>query len=195
MPEEFENALDLVKSEDAASWFDFGDGRLTALIVLVGFAAAIVMVRRVRLFFRRRRPPRIHPKLQKYGEQYGPVDEVVAAKRRAEAAHIIATSSTGAIAGYDLVEQVEAVFVDGFRRPEEATEGLKAAAAMKGANGVTNVNHDRNASGRCSASGDAVVIRKRRSDVASPADKPTRPAAPEDRTIDGSTGNAPTQTS
>lgn len=192
MPEGLEDALNLVKSEDAASWFNFGGGRLTALLIFFGLAVAIVMMRRIRRFFRRREPPRIHPKLQKYGEQYGVVDEEVAAKRRAEAEHIIATSSTGDIAGYDLVEQVEAVFVDGFRRPEEAIEGLKAAAAMKGANGVTNVNHDRNASGRCSASGDAVIIRKHLPAVAPPSEPPSLPAVSGDGTADQPSGDTPT---
>jgi uncharacterized protein YbjQ (UPF0145 family) len=63
------------------------------------------------------------------------------------------------------VEQVEAVVVDGFRRPEEAIEGLKAAAALKGANAVTHVHTERTSSGRCSARGDAVIVSKSRSDA------------------------------
>ena len=75
-------------------------------------------------------------------------------------ARIVATSSTDGIMGYEIVEQVEAVFVDGFRRPEEALQGLKAVAAMKGANAVTNVRQERAASGDCCVSGDAVIVRK-----------------------------------
>jgi len=117
--------------------------------------------RKVRRAIRRRRTPRIHPKLLKYsGDVPDPAYEELAAKRRLEADRICATSSTTNITGYDIIEQIEAVYVDGFRRPEDALVGLKAAAAMKGANAVVNVHHDRTASGKCSASGDAVVVRK-----------------------------------
>jgi len=119
--------------------------------VLTGWRIA----RRVQRWTRRRHAPRVNPALQQYADQAD-----LARVRREEAAKIVATSSTGQIAGYDLVEQIEAVFVDGFRRPEEALEGLKAAAAMKGANGVINVHTERTAAGKCSARGDAVVIRK-----------------------------------
>ncbi len=71
---------------------------------------------------------------------------------------IIATSSGGELAGFRVVRQVEAVFVDGFRRPEEAVEGLKAVAAMKGANALLHVRHEPIGSGRYSASGDAVIV-------------------------------------
>ncbi len=104
-----------------------------------------------------RRKPKIHPRLQKYAGR----DAEFARKRREEAARIVATSSTQNIAGYEIVEQFEAVFVDDFRRPEEAIEGVKAVAAMKGANAVVNLKHDRTSGGRCSASGDAVVVRKK----------------------------------
>ena len=122
---------------------------------------------------RRRRPPTIHPKLQKYGEGYGEPDADLIAKRRCEAARIVATSSTPTIAGYDIVEQVEAVFVDGFRRPEEALEGLKAAAAMKGANAVSNVRQERGPSGKCSASGDGVIVKRITGTTAVDAPAPT----------------------
>lgn len=97
--------------------------------------------------------------------------------RHAEAAKIIATSSAGGIAGYEIVRQIEAVFVDGFRRPEESLEGLKAVAAMKGANAVANVRHERSSSGRYSASGDAVVVRPIEADV--PASRAEQPGQPE----------------
>ena len=104
-----------------------------------------------------RRKPKIHPRLQKYA---GP-DAEFARKRREEASPIVATSSTQNIAGYEIVEQFETVFVDDFRGPEEAVEGVKAVAAMKGANAIVNLKHDRTSGGRCSASGDAVVVRKK----------------------------------
>lgn len=109
--------------------------------------------RKIRRTIRRRLKPKVHPSLQKYQP-----DPDVAAMRRAEAAKVIATSSTGDIAGYRIVRQIEAVYVDGFRRPEEAVEGLKAASAMKGANAVTNVRHAPSREGRYFASGDAVLV-------------------------------------
>lgn len=131
---------------------------------LIGAVAAgglflLWLIRRIGRRMRRRRPARLSPKLQHYGQT-----PEVAQARRQEAAKIIATSSTGQIVGYHTVEQVEAVFVDGFRRPEEALEGLKAAAAMKGANALTNVHTERTSAGRCSASGDAVIVRKVQAD-------------------------------
>ena len=131
-----------------------------AVAVLVGLLIVRSMVRRVHRRLRRRHPARLNPKLQKYGEQ----GDLVRA-RREEAAKIVATSTTDRIVGYTIVQQVEAVVVDGFRRPEEALEGLKAAAAMKGANAVTHVHTERTSSGRCGARGDAVVVEKSQSDV------------------------------
>ena len=124
--------------------------------LVVGAAVFLVVVwiaLRIQRWLRRRRPPRIHPNLAKYQE-----GEDVAQLRRAEAQKILATSSTDSIAGYRIIRQIEAVFVDGFRRPEEAVEGLKSASAMKGANAVINVHHSPSSMGRYSASGDAVVV-------------------------------------
>lgn len=117
------------------------------------FLAVAWIAIRVRRWLRRRRPPRIHPKLAKYQQSND-----VAQLRHREAQKILATSSTDAIAGYRVVRQIEAVFVDGFRRPEEAVEGLKAASAMKGANAVINVRHSPSSMGRYCATGDAVVV-------------------------------------
>ncbi len=126
--------------------------------LLLGGTALLALIWVVLKVKAARRKPRIHPRLQKYA---GP-DAEFAQKRRAEAGNILATSSTEKIAGYDIKEQVEAVYVDGFRRPEEAVEGLKAVAAMKGANAVINLKHERTAAGKCSANGDAVVVLKQR---------------------------------
>jgi uncharacterized protein YbjQ (UPF0145 family) len=142
---------------------------VTLLILMRGY-------RRLRRVMRRRRPVRLHPKLQKYGAEHAQPTEALIQKRRIEAEHIIATSSTGAIAGYEIVEQVEAVYVDGFIRPEDALEGLKAVAAMKGANAVTNVKRERGSDRRCSASGDAVIV-KRMAGIAA-----TQPARGDDPT-------------
>lgn len=131
-----------------------------ALAVLVGLLVLRSVVRGAARRLRRRRPARLNPKLQKYDEQGD-----LARARREEAAKIVATSTTDHIVGYTIVQQVEAVVVDGFRRPEEALEGLKAAAAMKGANAVTHVHTERTSSGRCGARGDAVIVRKSQSDA------------------------------
>ncbi|HUU85883.1 MAG TPA: hypothetical protein VM243_20485 [Phycisphaerae bacterium] len=123
--------------------------------VIIGLWLLRAVFRGWRRRLRARRPPRLNPKLQKYGDQAD-----VMRARQEEAARIVATSTTDQIVGYTIVEQVEAVVVDGFRRPEEAMEGLKAAAAMKGANAVTHVYTERTSSGRCGARGDAVIVRK-----------------------------------
>ncbi|GJM24208.1 MAG: hypothetical protein DHS20C16_06230 [Phycisphaerae bacterium] len=125
-------------------------------VVVAGTVALAViwMLLRVRKWLKRRSTPKIHPRLQKYQ----PSQDDFAAKRREESAKIIATSSGESLVGYRIVRQVEAVFVDGFRRPEEAVEGLKAVAAMKGANAVLCVRHEPIGSGRYSASGDAVIV-------------------------------------
>ncbi|RJP35231.1 MAG: hypothetical protein C4547_09765 [Phycisphaerales bacterium] len=146
----------LIKETDWSAFL--GDWRFQALAALVGLLVLAWGYRRVRRMVRRARGPKIHPLLQKYSGQPDPKEEKLAVARRKEAEKIIATSSSEAIVGYQIVEQIEAVYVDGFRRPEEAIEGLKAAAAMRGANAVVNVHQERNSAGRCAAHGDAVVV-------------------------------------
>jgi hypothetical protein len=75
------------------------------------------------------------------------------------AGRIIATSSTRSIAGFALVRQIEAVFTDNHPTPAKAVEALKAAAARKGANAIVNLSGKREPNGKCSASGDAVVVK------------------------------------
>lgn len=128
----------------------------TGFKLLVGATALVAAVWIVLRFRRRKSPPRYHPRLQKYAGE----ESELAQQRRAEAEKILATSSTPSVAGYEMLQQIEAVYVDGFRTPVDALEGLKAVAAMKGANAVINVRHERSASGKCSASGDAVLVQK-----------------------------------
>ena len=128
----------------------------TGLYMLIVSAVILISIWIALKIKIRNRPAKIHPRLQKYAGD----DAEFVQKRREEASKIVATSSTSSIAGYILVEQVEAVFVDGFRRPEDAIEGIKAVAAMKGANAVINVCHNRTSGGKCSASGDAVIVNK-----------------------------------
>ena len=100
----------------AIDWRLKGIGLLdnpNALVVLVAVVAVLAGVWIWLKISAARREPKIHPRLQKYA---GP-DAEFARKRREEAAHIVATSSTQSIAGYEIVEQFETVFVDDFRRP------------------------------------------------------------------------------
>ncbi len=145
----------------------------TAGILLILLGVFRWSVRRWRRRRRDSRPVRLHPNLQKYA---GP--HRLASERRREAQKILATSSTADIAGYRVVEQVEAVFVDGFSRPEEALEGLKAVAALKGANAVTNVRQERSTAGRYAASGDAVKVISS-TPSAQPPDNPADSPRPE----------------
>ncbi len=118
-------------------------------------AAAIVLwaIQKVAAHLRSLRPARINPKLAKYAGDDDPAIRL----RRQMALRIKATSSTDQVPGYKTIQAIEALYVDGFRTPAEALEGLKAAAAEKGANTVVNVHHERSSMGRCAASGDAVV--------------------------------------
>ncbi len=183
IPEKLQEGLDLIKQEDPASWFDLSDWRVKAFLILLASLFVLWVFRRLRHAIRRMRPPKLHPKLQKYGANYGEPTPAMLAQRRKEADKILATSSTPTITGYEVTEQIETVFVDGFRRPEDSLEGLKAAAAMKGANAVTNVRHERNASDKLSASGDAVIVRK----LVQTAPTNARPDTPSDPLPDATT--------
>lgn len=136
--------------------FAFPDWLTTdRLIIAVVVLTVLVVIRRVRRALRRRRPVQLHPKLAKYGQ---PDPAEVRAELEASR-KIIATSSTEAVAGYRIVQQIEAVFIDGCRTPEDAVAALKAAAGRRGANAVINLRQKRTAAGRCTAQGDAVVVR------------------------------------
>jgi uncharacterized protein YbjQ (UPF0145 family) len=89
---------------------------------------------------------------------------------------IIATSSSATIAGFEIVQQIEAVFIEGAPSPAAAVEELKAAAAKQGANAVINLNAVRLASGKCVANGDAVIVRRTGGEPA----RPTPPSTPSD---------------
>lgn len=75
------------------------------------------------------------------------------------AGRIIATSSTSQIVGFEIVQQIEAVFTDGHPAPAKAAEMLKAEAATRGANALINMADARLPNGKCSARGDAVIVR------------------------------------
>ncbi|MBX3396961.1 MAG: hypothetical protein KF841_16520 [Phycisphaerae bacterium] len=132
------------------------------LILIVAALAALLVLQRltrfvgrlVRAVRRRGKPVTLHPKLQNYG---GHSDEEMESDRLM-AGGIIATSSTASVAGYEIVRQVEAVFVEGYRTPTDATNALKAVAVRRGANAIINLLQQRSAAGKCAAQGDAVCI-------------------------------------
>ncbi len=136
---------------------------LPAGIALVALLVVRALWRGVARRIRRRRPATIHPKLAKYNVDHAKLDR----ERRKLATRIAATSTGTRLAGFRIVRQVDAVFVEGHRTPEEALIALKAATAERGANALLNVRTERSAAGRCAASGDAVV--------AAPLTKPPRP--------------------
>jgi len=126
----------------------------------VGYAVGVLVVlallqRAVRKLRRRRSPAALHPRLQAYAGR----TEADLQADRLEAAKIVATSSTAAVAGYQIVQQIEAVYVEGYRTPADAGTGIKAAAGRRGANAIINLSQQRTAGGRCTAQGDAVVIK------------------------------------
>lgn len=164
MPDKIDEVVEIIKQELPESWIDLSGWRGYVPLVVLGLVVVLWLLPKIRRARRRRRPPQIHPSLQKYGAQYGEPSPEVRAKQQAEAQRIVATSSTGEIAGYTIAEQIEAVYVAGLVDPGHALVALKATAAMKGANAVTHVRQEREPDGRCSAHGDAVIIRRQRSD-------------------------------
>ncbi len=128
---------------------------ILAVALGVGVLIVLRIVRMIANAARRARPAKIHPRLQKYAEPTA----AQRAESEKDAAKILTTSSRAEIPGYVTVQQIEAVFVDGFRESNEAILGLKAGAGRKGANAILNVTQDRTANNRCSASGDAVIVR------------------------------------
>ena len=87
------------------------------------------------------------------------------------AQQIIATSSTGSIAGFVIMRQIEAVFTDGHKTPADAVDSLKALAARQGANALINLASQRLPSGKCVANADAIII--------SPVDESPMESGPE----------------
>lgn len=75
------------------------------------------------------------------------------------AGRILATSQTQSIPGFAVLRQVDAVFTDGHVSQPNAVLVLKAISAEKGANAIINLTTERLPNGKCSASGDAVVVR------------------------------------
>lgn len=134
--------------ESIRPWLIYGGAGLLAVLIVRAVLRAIARSAR------RRRPATIHPKLARYN-----IDHAEVARRNRELAVRIIASTTGAqLAGYRITRQIDAVFVEGHRTPDDAMIALKAMAADRGANGLINVRTERTAAGKCSASGDAVLV-------------------------------------
>lgn len=137
---------------DIANWLVSHKFELCLAVVVLGILA--ILQRTWRGLRRRRKPAPLHPKLQPYA---GRTDADIAGEQ-VDAARIIATSSSSNVVGYELIRQIEAVYVEGHRSPNDAVTALKALAARKGANAIINLSQTRTAGGRCTAQGDAVVV-------------------------------------
>ncbi len=138
-------------------WFHLSHTQ--ALVAAIGLgllcvAVVLLVVQKMIMCARSLMPAKVNPKLGKYAGDDDPASQ----RRRQLAATVKSTSSTDHVPGYKILQAIDALYVDGFRTPAEAIEGLKAAAAERGANAVINVHHERSSLGRCSASGDAVVV-------------------------------------
>ena len=136
-------------------WLQDNRGTLIATtLVLAVLVVALRLYGAIRRRIRDRQPVKLNPKLQKYAGRSQPDPEV----DRLASAKVIATSSTGQIAGYEVTRQVEAVFAEGCRSPEEAIVAIKTAAGRLGANAVINLAQRPAAAGLCALQGDAVVV-------------------------------------
>lgn len=151
------------QADQARAWLDYvleliQRVPISVWLIIIAVGITLIVLRRIIASIWRQirlsRPARIHPSLAKYN-----VDRVELQKRQRElAAGVVATSTSNRLVGYRLVRQVEAVFVEGFASPEDALIALKATAVERGANAILNVNTEHTAAGRCTASGDAVLV-------------------------------------
>jgi uncharacterized protein YbjQ (UPF0145 family) len=140
---------------DILTWLEQNRPALLAALAVLG--AIVAAQRAARMMRRYRRPAELNPRLLKYAGR----SEAELEADRLAAAKIIATSSTSRIPGFEILQQVEAVFVEGCRAPDEAAAAIKAVAGRLGANAVINLSQQRTAAGKCSAQGDAVRVRPR----------------------------------
>jgi len=164
MPDEIDKLTDEAKKLLDPSFLEMWQVRLAAAVLVL--IIMLMILRKIRRAIRRRGPVKLHPKLQKYGRgYYDAPDPEHLAQQRDQAQQIVATSSNSTIVGFEIVEQVEAVYVDGFHTSDDAMQGLKAMAAMKGANAIVNTTRGKDPSANYTAAGDAVIVRKRGQDT------------------------------
>lgn len=133
--------------------------------VVLAAAALLVFVLVVHLWNRRREAARVGRARAELRAGLAEV-QLQHAELKRLAARVLATSSTGQIAGFEIVRQIEAVFSDGQKSAELAVELVKAHAVKKGANAIINLHTQPTPSGKWTAAGDAVVVRT--TDVAQP---------------------------
>ncbi len=126
--------------------------------VATGAVCMILIIVAVHIWQRRREAVAEARRRAERQRTYGQL-QVQQRELTALAGQVVATSSTATIAGFEIVRQIEAVFAEGQRSPAAAVELLKALAAKKGANALINLSSQRLPSGKCVASGDAVVVR------------------------------------
>ncbi|MBP9027535.1 MAG: hypothetical protein KBH81_15480 [Phycisphaerae bacterium] len=126
---------------------------------IVAAAGALLVLTIVVWFWQRRREAALAARCRK--ELQRTHDQLQQQQREISelAAQVIATGSTAVIAGFQVVRQIETLFTEGQRSPAEAVEALKALAARQGANAIINLNSQRLPNGKCTASGDAVIVR------------------------------------
>lgn len=137
-------------------WLDLGDPLVQRVVAVAAGLVALIVV--VRLWHRWREHVASARRRAELRRTRGQVQLQQAEVRRL-AERVVATSSTGTIAGFVIVRQIETVFAEGQRSPADAVEMLKAFAARKGANALINLSGQRLPSGKCVASGDAVIVR------------------------------------
>lgn len=135
-----------------------GTGLESPVILLIVLMSAIAVVAILSAIFRGGRGRR-RAGAQTWIEQERRRTAAARGEIERQAGHIIATSSTAAIAGFDIIRQIEAVFTEGHMTPQDAVNALKAAAAEMGANAVINLSGQRQGTGKCAAHGDAVRVK------------------------------------
>src|SRR5262249_28528264 len=102
--------MDPLDLPNTAPWLFWMCNHRWLIFAVVVVILALVIAERVRRFQRRHsQPAALNPRLAKYGGKSAA--EAEADRKNAE--KIVATSSTSSVAGYDLVRQIEAVFVEG----------------------------------------------------------------------------------
>lgn len=138
------------------NWFNLDDPFARAIVI---GAVAVIALALLGAFLARRREAKQAARRRAELRQHHGQLQLRQQEIDRLAVRIIATSSTPAIAGFTLVRQIEAVFTDGHPSPAKAVETLKALAAQKGANALINLDGERLPNGKCSARGDAVIVR------------------------------------
>jgi hypothetical protein len=130
----------------------------TTRLIVIGAVAILFLLLAMKIIARRRQAAaaaRYRADLHQAFEGVRLQQEEV--KRLAD--QIAATSSTGRIAGFAIVRQVETVFSEPKASSVSAVDLVKALAVQKGANALINLETRQLPGGKWVASGDAVVVK------------------------------------